>query len=181
MATVNEKMTVIANEVRELTGATEKLGLDAIASNLIIANNAIIEQATTIEEISGLVGGDKIIIENQNILNNTASLIDLKNYMDDYIVRFDICNLTFPENGLGAYIYFTDENGGLQTKIVSTTTPFTIKVVKDSIVYSNNPIFADDTFIISDSRLATKLGGSNSQAIAVHENLILEYADNAPN
>lgn len=38
MATVNEKMTAIADEIRELSGTTEAMGLDAMASTLNTEN-----------------------------------------------------------------------------------------------------------------------------------------------
>jgi outer membrane murein-binding lipoprotein Lpp len=38
---VNEKMAAIASEIRELSGTEDKLGLDAMAANIAVANDEI--------------------------------------------------------------------------------------------------------------------------------------------
>lgn len=59
---INEKMTAIANEIRELSGDTEKLGLDAMAANVqqsneeILAQKELLEQA--VEALEGKVAPD---------------------------------------------------------------------------------------------------------------------------
>lgn len=54
---VNTKMTAIADEIRVLSGTTETMGLDAMATNVGNANDEIAEQAALIEQIAaGLVG-----------------------------------------------------------------------------------------------------------------------------
>ena len=50
--TVDSKMTAIANEIRNLSGSTGKLGLDSMASNLGDANNEVDTQADLISQIS---------------------------------------------------------------------------------------------------------------------------------
>lgn len=47
MATVNEKMTAIADEIRELSGATGTMGLDAMASTLNTENTNFASNLTT--------------------------------------------------------------------------------------------------------------------------------------
>jgi hypothetical protein len=49
MATVNEKMTALADEIRSLTGQTGKLSLDLMDSVLNTANGNVIEQTELIE------------------------------------------------------------------------------------------------------------------------------------
>lgn len=51
MATVNEKMTAIADPIRTLMGATGALGLDAMASNLTGANTEVADQTALIAQI----------------------------------------------------------------------------------------------------------------------------------
>ena len=51
MATVNTKMTAIANEIRELSGTMDAMGLDAMASHVNAANSEITNQTGVIEEI----------------------------------------------------------------------------------------------------------------------------------
>ena len=52
---LNEKMTTLADEVRELSGTTTSKSLDAMASDLHTANEDINTQAELIEEIAALV------------------------------------------------------------------------------------------------------------------------------
>lgn len=55
--TINTKMTAIADEIRELTGETTKLGLDAMATGLSDTNDKADTQATLIADIKrALVG-----------------------------------------------------------------------------------------------------------------------------
>lgn len=49
MNELNEKMTAIANEIRELNGGTEKLGLDAMATNVSEGNAEITLQSELLE------------------------------------------------------------------------------------------------------------------------------------
>lgn len=51
MATVNEKMTAIADPIRTLMGVTGALGLDAMASNLNGANTEVADQTALIDQI----------------------------------------------------------------------------------------------------------------------------------
>lgn len=50
MEELNLKMTAIANEIRELSGATEKLGLDAMATNVSEGNDEIALQKELLEQ-----------------------------------------------------------------------------------------------------------------------------------
>lgn len=55
MATVNDKMTALADEVRELSGTTGKLGIDAMISNVNEVNIEVDEQTDLIEQIKSAV------------------------------------------------------------------------------------------------------------------------------
>lgn len=48
MATVNEKMINLADEIRILSNTEDKLGLDAMATNVAIANAEVATQADLI-------------------------------------------------------------------------------------------------------------------------------------
>ena len=50
----------IADEIRVLSGTTEELGLEAMASNVADANTTIDAQATTISEIAALLEGKSV-------------------------------------------------------------------------------------------------------------------------
>ena len=54
---VNEKMTAIADEIRELSGTTEAMGLDAMTSNLSNANTEIANQEELLAEIASALEG----------------------------------------------------------------------------------------------------------------------------
>lgn len=48
---VNAKMTAIADEIRELSGTAEPMGLDAMAAHVGDANEEVAEQTELIEQI----------------------------------------------------------------------------------------------------------------------------------
>lgn len=54
---VNEKMTAIADEIRELSGTSEAMGLDAMATNLDDANTAVVSQSDLIMQIAETLNG----------------------------------------------------------------------------------------------------------------------------
>jgi hypothetical protein len=62
MATVNEKMTALADGVRELSGTTEAIGIDGMTSNINEANNEVESQtellAQAVSALSGKAGGE---------------------------------------------------------------------------------------------------------------------------
>ena len=55
MATVNEKMTIIANEIRTLSGTSAPMGLDAMAVNVGTANTEINTQANLMSQIQAIL------------------------------------------------------------------------------------------------------------------------------
>ena len=55
MTTVNEKMTALANEIRELSGTTTSKSIDAMTTDVNAANENINEQSNLISQISTLV------------------------------------------------------------------------------------------------------------------------------
>lgn len=57
MATVNQKMTALADEIRTLSGTTGTMGLDAMATNVNQANTEVSEQSTLIEQIAAALEG----------------------------------------------------------------------------------------------------------------------------
>lgn len=57
---VNEKMTAIADEIRELSGTTAAMGLDAMATNVGDANDEIGEQAALMAQIKSALTGKSV-------------------------------------------------------------------------------------------------------------------------
>ena len=54
---VNSKMTAIADEIRELSGTTGTMGLDAMADNLNEANRDVSAEADLIAQIANALDG----------------------------------------------------------------------------------------------------------------------------
>lgn len=54
---VNSKMTAIANQIRSLLGLTDRIGLDAMATNLNTANSEVASQAELISQIAAALEG----------------------------------------------------------------------------------------------------------------------------
>ena len=54
---VNTKLTAIADEIRELSGTSDAMGLDAMATNLGDANDKIDEQSDLIAQIQSALEG----------------------------------------------------------------------------------------------------------------------------
>ena len=54
---VNSKMTALADEVRTLSGATAKLGIDAMTTNVQSANTEVSDQSDLIAQISAALDG----------------------------------------------------------------------------------------------------------------------------
>lgn len=78
---LNEKMTALADEVRELSGTTTSKSLDAMASDLHTANEDINTQAELIDEIAALVAtkaagsGAEVTYEEPTITISQSGLI----------------------------------------------------------------------------------------------------------
>lgn len=54
---VNSKMTALANEIRELSGTTEKIGLDDMTTYVANANTEVNSQATKLAELKMILAG----------------------------------------------------------------------------------------------------------------------------
>ena len=98
---VNSKMTALADEVREISGATGKLGIDAMTSNLGNANTEIGSQATTIAEIAELLNGKSVPGGEANVETCTVKLVESRN-------TICACFYSAYENGVKTYHYIAN-------------------------------------------------------------------------
>ena len=74
---VNTKMTAIANEIRTLSGTTETMGLDSMASHVGDANTKISSQAELIAQITAALEGKAAGGIELPTLSNEGSAVDL--------------------------------------------------------------------------------------------------------
>lgn len=79
---VNSKMTAIANQIRNLSGSSSLMGLDAMANNIGGANNEIANQLELVNEITELLvqktnteSFDEEIFEYTNLLSEQTNKI----------------------------------------------------------------------------------------------------------
>lgn len=82
---VNSKMTAIADEIRELSGTTGTIGLDAMATKLDDVNDEVASQAELIEQIvsalDGKAGGGEDVTTEINAY--TTKLASLKSAVNE--------------------------------------------------------------------------------------------------
>ena len=67
MSNVNSKMTALANEVRELSGSSAKMGIDDMTTNVSNANEEVNNQTDLIAQIKAVVdnlpeAGDNTVV-----------------------------------------------------------------------------------------------------------------------
>lgn len=79
---VHTKMTAIADEIRTLSGVTERIGLDAMATNLNAANVEVVSQTVLLEQalaaIEGkMAGGDVVepVLQEKTVSSSTSTQI----------------------------------------------------------------------------------------------------------
>ena len=85
MATINEKMTNLADEIRTLSGTSSPMGLDGMITNIENANNEIDTQADLINQIVNALQ-DKASF-NTIYVSASAPTDDVGVNGDIYIVR----------------------------------------------------------------------------------------------
>ena len=93
MSTVNEKMTALADEVRELSGTTSTKSIDAMTNDVHAANAEIADQTDLIEQIISAVDELPEVSGDTNLTNTvyigtTEPTNDIGTDGDIYIVRW---------------------------------------------------------------------------------------------
>ena len=82
---VNSKMTAIADEIRTLSGTTDTMGLDAMATNLSEANGEVNRQVDLISQIQTALEGKATY--NTIYIGSATPSSDLGVNGDIYIVK----------------------------------------------------------------------------------------------
>lgn len=134
---VNTKMTALADEIRTLSGTTDKLGLDAMKSNVNEANGEIDDQADLISQIqtalTGKTGGGEDVSTEVGVYTNLLTDLEttIEELPDAGSGSIEISTVTF--SGGNTYnVWYTNESGvPSYTRIVSSGE---IVVQKDSLM-----------------------------------------------
>lgn len=134
MATVNEKMTAIAEEIRTLSGTTEAMGLDTMASTLNTENANFENNLST--------QGD-LISQIQSALQNKS--------LGSSGAQIETCNVTFEECDLILQVGYSYVSANKITSAVTDWAPFDGKpeftmqnIVKNSCI----ALYIGDTYTV---------------------------------
>lgn len=122
MATVNEKMTALANEIRELSGTTDTKSLDEMKVDVDAANTEITEQAELIAQITTALEGKASGVE--DIDEEVVEYTSLNDELEDVIN-------SLPAAGGGG-------GGSVDTCTVTITSDSNIIVTCIATIYQGN-------------------------------------------
>lgn len=135
MATVNEKMTALADEIRELSGITSQLSIDAMTDKVDEANAEVNSQANLITQIKNVV--DSLPNAGSGEPGGSLETIDI----------------ALPRRAPGFMVYYLDINMNLKEEEVDDQH---INVLKNSIF-----ILVDGAGIYPNINKTTFLAGNS--------------------
>ena len=159
---VNNKMTAIADEIRDLSGVTDMLDLNEMASHVDGANAKIVEQETIIADMNEVLDN----LGATNVGGGSSS-----NTLQTCIV--DIVNLMTVPDEVFLISYSTVESGQIMNKTVSMYGyPHQLKSDEQIIVLCGAPICLMN--LAGDMTCEATFDGltSNNYEVNVYENYI---------
>ena len=125
---VNSKMTAIADEIRELSGANGTMGLDAMASNLSKVNDDVNSQADLIAQIASALegkasGGNQITGEFTHVASLPKTLIAEPGSETFYYEIPENCSIIAVYNSYSYYGHasFRKSDGSFTSCVISTS------------------------------------------------------------
>jgi hypothetical protein len=190
---VNEKMTALADEVRELTGTTSDKGIDDMTSDLneanaeVAAQTSLIEQLSTALEGKTVVSGEDVSAETSDYTALTVQLEEAINSLPDSPDSIATCSITFitTTKSIG-YIcttqldpsgnMFVQCHGGALENSTITIDNIVIGSAVSFLTYYISPgirIEGDATLITND------FGGAKSMTVIQAANAIVTVFDDA--
>lgn len=117
---VNTKMTALADEIREISGETGKLGIDAMTTKVSEANDQVAEIESLISELDAALDG-------KSVSGGSGAAVET-------------CTVTLVQGGPIAapsdYMWYTDENGVTKKATWEIGSSYTI--MKNSLMYLYN-------------------------------------------
>jgi hypothetical protein len=147
---VNTKMTAIANEIRELSGTTGTMGLDAMASNISSANSEIDNQENIMSQIvSALEGkaspgqGEDVTAETEAYTSSLTTLESVINSLPDAGsggTSLETCTVTISCAETFVHVAYTTVVDGVVTGKVT-----------DILVSGEINVIQNGNFVIFDS------------------------------
>jgi hypothetical protein len=158
---VNEKMSALANEIRELSGATELLGIDKMTTNVSDANDEVSVQTSLITQLvdtlQGKVAGsnEDVTVETDTYTAKITSLETAVTALENELAgktssgnvetcTLEFTNINFTTLHSGQASYLTFENGII--------TPHMINHLKDLPTTISNCI-TGSMFIVYKSNI----------------------------
>ena len=167
MSTVNEKMTALANEVRELSGTTTPKSIDAMTSDVNDANAEVSSQTDLIAQITAALE-NKTNVPSEDVDDETDAYTEKLASLETAITALETelegkasggstveawTGTVYGHNGLGEfppmYVYYTDETSVARVIVVGQGEEATITIAANTYViiyYSNfvNPNIYDN-------------------------------------
>lgn len=163
---VNEKMTNIANEIRNLSNTNEAMGLDSMASNLNTANSDVDTQADLITQIAngleGKVAGSAAIAEHNA---DTTAHADIREQINQ--ISSKKVDKTSISTGRTQYVKKSNITNGYFWYLSASGYPYEYKYNNFSVLkpitlqpgtYCLSPVSHNYCFLISRDSTVQKLG-----------------------